>query len=89
MCPQPASMQAGSMIFNDVTVRGFWLVNWFERASKEERMAIYGDLTRMVLAGELFALNDRHFGLEEVKEAAACMWAGECKGKVLLAPNGV
>ncbi|MEP4195032.1 MAG: zinc-dependent alcohol dehydrogenase family protein [Aliishimia sp.] len=89
MSLQPVSMVAGSMIFNDITIRGFWLVNWFERASKEDRMATYGELTRMVLTGDLYAPIDRHFTLDEVREAAGYTWAGERTGKVLLAPNGI
>ena len=89
MSMQPCQMVAGSMIFRDLRVRGFWLVNWFERASKDERMATYGALTQMVLKGELHAPVDRHFTLDEIREAAAYTWKGERSGKVLLAPNGV
>lgn len=89
MSNAPISMQAGGLIFNDITVRGFWLVHWFERASKQARMALYGDLTKQIAMGTLHAPIDRHFGLDQIAEAAAYTWAGERKGKVLLAPNGV
>ncbi len=89
MSMQPCQMAAGSLIFRDVKIRGFWLVNWFERASKEERMATYGELTKLVLTGALHAPVDRHFGLEDIREAAAYTWKGERSGKVLVAPNGV
>lgn len=89
MSMQPCQMAAGAFIFRDIRVRGFWLVNWFERATKAERMETYGALTRMVLEGELFAPIDRHFGLDEIREAAAHTWKGERSGKVLVAPNGV
>lgn len=89
MSLQPCQMVAGSLIFRDVRVRGFWLVNWFERASKEERMRTYAGLTQMVLKGELYASIDRHFTLDEIREAAAYTWKGERSGKVLVAPNGV
>ncbi|MEN8892822.1 zinc-dependent alcohol dehydrogenase family protein [Planktotalea arctica] len=89
MSNEPASMQAGAMIFRNVHVRGFWLVNWFERASKEERMGVYAALTKAVAMGTLYAPIDRHFSLEEISEAARYTWAGERAGKVLLAPNGI
>lgn len=89
MSMQPCAAQAGTFIFRDITVKGFWLVNWFERASKEERTATYADLTKMVLKGELYAPIDRHFGLDDIQEAAAYTWKGERTGKVLVAPNGV
>ncbi|MEM9579525.1 MAG: zinc-dependent alcohol dehydrogenase family protein [Pseudomonadota bacterium] len=89
MSNQDASMSAGTMIFRDIRVRGFWLVNWFERASKEERMSTYAALTKAVAAGTLHAPIDRHFTLDDIQEAARYTWAGERSGKVLLAPNGV
>ena len=89
MSMQPCQMVAGSLIFADLRVRGFWLVNWFESASKEQRMQTYGALTEMILKGELHAPIDRHFGLGEIREAAAYTWKGGRAGKVLVAPNGV
>lgn len=89
MSNESASMQAGAMIFRDIRVRGFWLVNWFERASKEERMAVYAALTKAVATGALHAPIDRVFALEDVSEAARYTMAGERTGKVLLAPNGI
>ncbi len=89
MSNEAASMQAGAMIFRDIRVRGFWLVKWFERASKEERMSVYGALTKAVAMGTLHAPIDRVFTLEEMSEAARYTWAGERTGKVLLAPNGI
>lgn len=89
MSNEPASMQAGAMIFRDVRVRGFWLVHWFERATKEERMATYGALTKAVATGTLHAPIDRVFTLDEIQEAARYTWAGARTGKVLLAPNGI
>ncbi len=64
------------------------MVNWFERTAQEERMKTYAALTQMVLKGELYALIDRHFTLDEIREAAAYTWRGERSGKVLVAPGG-
>lgn len=89
MSNAPAALQAGSLIFRDIHVRGFWLVHWFARASREQRMAVYGALTRAVAEGKLHAPVDRLFTLDQVGEAVAYAWAGKRKGKVLLAPNGV
>lgn len=89
MSMKPLEVVASSLIFRDVTLRGFWLVNWFEQASKETQMATYAELTRMVMTGELYAPIDRHFGLDDIREAVAYTWQGGRSGKVLLAPNGV
>ncbi|QBF33788.1 zinc-dependent alcohol dehydrogenase family protein [Thalassococcus sp. S3] len=89
MSMQPISMPALNLIFNDIRVRGFWLVHWFSNASKEERMQVYGSLTQAVANGTLHAPIDRHFSLDEIAEAVTYTMAGERKGKVLLAPNGM
>lgn len=89
MSNQPCQIEAGAMIFRDIHVRGFWLVNWFETASKEERTATYTELTRAVVTGALHAPIDRHFSLDDIAAAAKHSWAGERTGKVMLAPNGV
>ena len=89
MSNQAAAMEAGGMIFRDIRVRGFWLVNWFERASKEDRKALYATLTKAVATGTLHAPIDRVFTLDDISEAARYTWAGERAGKVLLAPNGI
>jgi NADPH:quinone reductase-like Zn-dependent oxidoreductase len=89
MSNQPCQIEAGGLIFRDIIVRGFWLVTWFEQASKEDRMATYGALTKAVLSGDLHAPIDRHFTLDEIAQAAKHSWAGDRVGKVMLAPNGV
>ncbi|TMM52392.1 zinc-dependent alcohol dehydrogenase family protein [Sulfitobacter sabulilitoris] len=89
MSNQSARLDAASIIFRDVRVRGFWLVLWFEKATRDERMAVYGALTKAVAQGTLHAPVDRHFTLDDIAQAAGYSWAGERSGKVLLAPNGV
>lgn len=89
MSMAPAEMQAGMLIFRDITARGFWLVNWFSRSSAETRQRAYADLVGQVMRGTLHVPIDRHFTLDEIAEAAAYTAAGERDGKVLLAPNGV
>lgn len=89
MSQQPCAVDAGMLIFNDLKVRGFWLMTWFRTADMATRMGLYGDLTKAVLKGTLHAPVAKHFSLDEVAEAARFSWAGERSGKVMLAPNGV
>lgn len=89
MSMQNAQVAVGPLIFRDIRVRGFWLVHWFARASRAERMGVYADLTRAVATGALHVPIDRHFALEDVREAVAYTMKGGRAGKVLIAPNGV
>ena len=89
MSNEPCSIDAPSLIFRDIHVRGFWLVNWFERSDTAARMVVYGALAKSIAAGTLHAPIDRHFTLDQIADAAKYSWAGERDGKVILAPNGI
>ena len=89
MSNQPGTIDASALIFQDIIIRGFWLVNWFERSDSTTRMAVYGALTKAIASGALYAPIDKHFTLDEIAQAAKYSWAGERTGKVMLAPNGI
>lgn len=89
MSDEDSALGAAALIFNNVTVRGFWLVTWMNATDKATRQALYADLAGQIAQGTLYAPIDRHFTLDEITEAAKYSWAGERKGKVMLAPNGV
>ena len=89
MSREPASVEVNPIIFNDVRVRGFWLLPWLLQARKEEQVKVYGELTKAVAEGTLHASIDRHFLLDEIREAVTYTMAGERSGKVLLAPNEI
>jgi len=89
MSNEDSAIGAAALIFNNITVHGFWLVTWMNAADKATRQALYADLAGQIAKGTLFAPIDRHFTLDEIADAAKYSWAGERKGKVMLAPNGV
>ena len=89
MSGKPAVMSDASLIFNNVSVRGFWLVNWFKSASRDEQQRVYAELTSLIIEGKLHAPIDRVFVLEDIQEALVHTMKGGRSGKVLIAPNGV
>jgi NADPH:quinone reductase-like Zn-dependent oxidoreductase len=89
MSGEDAQLPDSAVIFNDVIVRGFWLVHWFKTATAEEQAQVYGELTAMILQGTLKASVDRIFPLEEINTALAYTMKGGRSGKVLIAPNGL
>ena len=76
-----------SFIFNDVTLRGFWLAKWFTRASRETQRALYGELTQRVASGQLSAPIHASYSVQRIQEAVAAANTGERDGKILIAPN--
>ncbi|MEM6713270.1 MAG: zinc-dependent alcohol dehydrogenase family protein [Pseudomonadota bacterium] len=89
MSGEDISIPDNLIIFNNITVRGFWLVNWLTSAGPEEMQCVYGELTQLVLEGKLNAPIDKIFTLDQINEALAYTVAGGRSGKVLLAPNGI
>ena len=89
MSGEDISMSDSMMIFNNITVRGFWLVNWLTSASPEEMQRVYGELTGLILEGKLSAPIDKIFTLDQINEALAHTVAGVRSVMVLLAPIGI
>ncbi|WP_299472550.1 zinc-dependent alcohol dehydrogenase family protein [uncultured Roseibium sp.] len=89
MSGENATLSDASVIFKNVSIRGFWLVHWFQNSSRDEQQQVYAELTALILEGKLNAPVDRIFPLEDIKEALAYTMKGERAGKVLIAPNGL
>jgi NADPH:quinone reductase-like Zn-dependent oxidoreductase len=85
MSGQPFSGSALSVIFNEVSVRGFWLGHWGKTATDEALARMYDHLVPMVASGAISAPVVGSYGLEGFPEAIAK--AAAFKGKVIFTPN--
>lgn len=85
----PIVMSDAPIIFNNVSVRGFWLMRWLQDTVQEEQRRVYAELIQLITEGKLRAPVDRVFPLEEINKALAYAMRQERAGKVLIAPNGV
>lgn len=84
MSGEPCQLPASLMVFKEVTVKGFWLAKWFERASREEQMALYGELTKLIATGELTTPVDSTYSVKDIKQAVAAAAKGERNGKIIV-----
>lgn len=82
------SLSPAATIFKDVTLRGFWLVNWMNKTPRAEQMALMQRLAQWLADGTLRAPVDATFPLENIKEALTRAMEGGRQGKVLLTPAG-
>ncbi len=89
MSGEDVSVPDNLLIFNDISVRGFWLVHWLTSTPLADQQRVYTELTNLVLRGALNAPIDRVFPLEEINDALAHTVKGRRSGKVLIAPNGL
>jgi NADPH:quinone reductase-like Zn-dependent oxidoreductase len=74
------------MIFNQQTIRGFWLVNWFKAAAPEAIIAGYAQLASLIGSETISAPIAGTYTFDKFPEAIsrASQFSG---GKVILKPN--
>lgn len=87
MSGEPCVLSAQSFVFNDLTLRGFWLAKWFRVAPREAQQALYGELTKLVASGQLKARIHATYPVEHIQDAIAAAATGERDGKVLVVPR--
>ena len=70
-------------IYRDLSLHGFWLINWLRNAARSEVHEIYRKLADLVADGSLAAAVERVYPLEQFKEAFnhAAQW--HRSGKIL------
>ena len=84
---RPCEMEAGDVVFRDLSLRGFWLARWFASAPLERQHALYRQLGAAIADGSLRVEVERVYPLAQVREALAHAGRPGRGGKVLLAPN--
>ena len=87
MSGEPCAVQPDAFVFRDLTLRGFWLVNWFRRTPEEQRRALVDELARLITQGTLHAPIHATYDVSEIKEAVTCAASGERSGKILIVPR--
>lgn len=75
-------------VFRDITLRGFWLSQWFKRATPEKRTAVFGEIAQLIAEGKLHARVQASFDLDHVKQAVQAAASGARDGKIVIEPNG-
>lgn len=85
---EPAAIAPKDLIFKQITMSGFWLSQWFEEASAQDKQALFGKLLPLVASGQLTQAVDATYSLDQITQAVAHSMGGRRKGKVLLHPNG-
>jgi NADPH:quinone reductase-like Zn-dependent oxidoreductase len=82
---KPLVAPAQPLIFRDVSIRGFWLANWFKTATPDKITEMYDRLTPLVASGAISSpvAGTYHFG--QIAEAVAV--ASKNRGKALFTPG--
>ena len=75
----------GGLIFKQQTIRGFWLLYWYQSAKPDELTAMFDHLAPLVAAGTIFTPVAATYDFDQVGEAIAK--AAQSGGKVLFTPK--
>src|SRR5712671_3608359 len=79
---KPSVVPATHFIFRDISMRGFWLANWFKDAKPHQITEMYDRLTPLVASGAISAPIAGTYRFAEIAEAVAV--ASKNRGKALL-----
>jgi NADPH:quinone reductase-like Zn-dependent oxidoreductase len=78
---KPSVVPATQLIFRDISIRGFWLANWFNSAKPNQITEMYDRLTPLVASGAIHAPIAGTYRFAELAEAVAV--ASKNRGKAL------
>ena len=81
---QPVSLPNGPLIFSELTLAGFWVTAWYERATQPQTDEMLGQLAARFADGALDTFVERRYPLERIHEAMAHARQEGRRGKVLL-----
>lgn len=87
MSGEPCQVSPSAIVFRDVSLRGFWLAKWFRITTPAQQMALFGELTGLIVSGKLKARIAATYDLPQIREAVAAAASGERDGKILVVPS--
>ncbi len=87
MSGEPCLVQPDAFVFRDLTLRGFWLARWFQRAPEERRRTIVREIAGLIATGKLHAPIQATYDVSDIKEAIAAAASAGRSGKILIVPR--
>jgi NADPH:quinone reductase-like Zn-dependent oxidoreductase len=80
---ESSPLSLGDLIYREITLRGFWLINWIRNAPRAEIEKTYSELADLVARGVLTVPVEATYALEQYREAFAHARTSGRAGKVL------
>jgi mitochondrial enoyl-[acyl-carrier protein] reductase / trans-2-enoyl-CoA reductase len=81
---KPLVGSAIQLVFNNQSIRGFWLINWFKTATPDKLAAMYDHLASTIASGAISAPIAGSYPFEKFSDALVL--AAKRGGKVILTP---
>lgn len=81
---EPIPVNSGTMLFKNLTMRGFWLNVWLARTKPERRQQVVQEMTQMLANGSVTPPIEARYTLDEARKA--CVHAAQPgrNGKILI-----
>jgi NADPH:quinone reductase-like Zn-dependent oxidoreductase len=81
---EPMPVDSGRMIFTSMTIRGFWLGEWFRSAAPAQQQTVTMELLRLMVTSEIVPPVEAEYPLTDVLRAIEHAERPGRSGKVLL-----
>jgi NADPH:quinone reductase-like Zn-dependent oxidoreductase len=86
MSLQDPAINAGLMIFRELTVRGFWLTDWMRRVDSQTRQSVAQNVITLLSSGKIQLPVEATYSLDQIVEAVEHADRPGRRGKILLRP---
>jgi NADPH:quinone reductase-like Zn-dependent oxidoreductase len=84
MSGRPCEIDPEQLVFRGITLTGFWLAEWFQRADQQEIGAVFADLVAGLTAGGIASPVEAVYPLSEGRGGVLHAARGARSGKILL-----
>ena len=83
---QDPEINAGLLIFRELTIKGFWLTDWMRRVDKETRQDVAKNVISLLTSGEIQLPVEATYPLDQITEAIEHADRPGRWGKILIKP---
>ncbi len=77
-------LNAGTMIFKEITLKGFWLSSWLRTANPEARKEVMTNVVKLLSSGEIVLPIEQRYPLDNIKDAVTHADTEGRRGKILV-----
>ena len=86
MSLQDPTLNAGLMIFRELTVKGFWLTDWMRRVDSHTRQEVAQNVIELLASGKIQLPVEASYSLDQIVEAVEHADRPGRWGKILVKP---
>ncbi len=86
MSMQDPTINAGLLIFRELTIKGFWLTDWMRRVDSQTRQDVAKNVINLLASGQIQLPVEATYALEDIRKAVVHADQPGRFGKILVKP---